>query len=288
MNTATPRILLIAALLLAAPLAAQTPDRIIIPHGLHLENDVECAVCHAGVETSTGVFESHRPGMDVCADCHDTDDDCAQCHTDVDTAGEWTPPVRGAQRFAHAPHVAAGLDCAACHGDLAAAPPAIPGKTRCRECHETADDFADCRLCHAADEPLTPRDHRVAWIPRHGLAARVDQNRCNECHGPAGCLDCHAGDDVRPRTHDLGFAYSHGPAARGHEAECATCHQEPERCVGCHRAEHVLPRNHSRADWLRPTDGGAHATEGLFDIESCIACHDAGAAEPNCARCHGG
>jgi hypothetical protein len=284
------RATLTVLLLIAAAASAQTPDRIIIPHGLHFESDVECAVCHDGVESSTSALDGFRPDMDVCADCHDVEDDeaCAGCHTDVDTAGEWTPPTPGARRFAHAAHVEAGMDCAACHGDPAVAAPAIPGKTRCRECHETADDYADCRQCHGPDEELLPRDHGAGWTSRHGLEARADRPSCDECHGPSGCLDCHAGDNVRPRTHDLDFVWSHGLEARSHGAECATCHQDPAGCVACHRAEHVMPHNHSRAGWLVPTDGGAHAVEGLFDLESCVACHDAGAADPTCARCHGG
>lgn len=282
--------ILMLLLTIPAVATAQTPDRIIVPHDIHLENEVECAVCHEGVETSASALDVHRPDMDVCADCHDVDDDegCVACHTDVDTAGEWTPPIPAAGRFSHVAHMDAGMDCAECHGDLAAAPPAIPVKARCRECHDTADGYADCRVCHDDGEDLVPRDHLAGWDHRHGLAARFDQGRCEECHGPSACLDCHVGDDVAPRVHELGFAYSHALAARGREAECATCHQEPAACVACHRAQRVLPANHSRADWLSPTDGGAHAVEGLFDLESCVACHDAGASEPTCARCHGG
>lgn len=286
----TIRICIPLLLLMAMPSMAQTLDRIIIPHGLHLENDIDCATCHDGVESSTDAFGSYRPDMDVCADCHDVDDDktCIMCHTDLDTVGEWEPPTRAAQLFSHGAHMGSGMECADCHGDLAAAPPAIPGKDRCRECHDTADDYADCRMCHAGDEDLVPFDHRAGWENRHGLAATCDPGRCDQCHGPSACLDCHAGDNVEPRVHALGFAYSHALQARGHAFECATCHQEQDDCIACHRAERVLPQNHSRGDWLRPTDGGAHASEGLFDMESCVSCHDEGASEPTCARCHGG
>lgn len=277
-------------ILLTLPLiaAAQSPDRIIIPHDVHFENDVDCATCHDGVESSTSALEVFRPDMDTCADCHDVDDDdtCAMCHTDVDTAGEWTPGVFGASLFNHAAHVGDGMDCTACHGDPGA--PTMPVKADCRACHDTADAYTDCRLCHDGGFELTPADHGGDWEHLHGLEARLDGDRCEECHGPSACLECHAGDNVAPRVHELGFAWNHGMVARSGELECTTCHQEPADCVSCHRAERVLPLNHSRADWLSPMDGGAHAVEGLFDLESCVACHDAGASEPTCARCHEG
>jgi hypothetical protein len=274
--------------MMATAVGAQTPDRIIVPHDLHFENDVECAVCHEGVEASTDAVAAHRPDMDVCADCHDVDDDdtCSMCHSDLDTAGEWTPPVPAARLFSHAAHIDSGMDCAACHGAATAPMPMIPAKARCRDCHETADEYTGCRLCHAANEDLVPDNHRVGWDYAHGLQADLQKNRCDACHGPSTCSVCHAGDNVQPRVHDLGFAFSHALQARGHEFECASCHQDQQDCVACHRAEHVLPQNHSRADWMRTSDGGNHAIEARFDIEGCIACHDAGAADPICARCH--
>ena len=290
MNTRLHLMLSLVAVIAATPLAAETLDRIIVPHDIHLENDVECADCHDGIESSANAFETHFPDMDVCADCHDVDEDdtCASCHTDEDTAGEWVRPKFGALLFPHAAHVEAGMDCAECHGDLSAGQPVIPTKAQCRECHETADNYADCRMCHAAGKGLVPFDHLAGWDHRHGVAARFDDQSCSECHGPSTCQECHSGDNIEPMVHELGFAYSHALQARGHEFECATCHQEPEGCVACHQAEHVLPRNHQRADWLSPTNGGAHAVEGLFDIENCVACHDTGASEPACAQCHGG
>lgn len=288
MRTLPP--VLLGALLAVASAAAQPPDAIVMPHDVHFAADVECAVCHEGVAESRTPGASFRPGMDACAACHDVEDGdtCAMCHTNVDEAGDYPRRPYGAGRFVHAPHVTGDGTCVACHGDPAGAARPLPGKPDCRACHATADGYADCRLCHADGQDLVPGDHAGAWDARHGAFARADQASCALCHTRATCQECHAGDNVRPRSHTLDFAYRHAGLARGSELECAACHTEPEYCVSCHAAQRVLPDSHSRVGWVRAADGGRHAQEGAFAVESCIACHGDGPAAPACAACHGG
>jgi hypothetical protein len=286
------RYLLICLALLVVPAAvfADQPDRILFPHDLHFENEVECANCHEGAVSSATPADRLLPDMEVCADCHEIDDDenCSMCHTNLDEAGDYHRQVFGAANFAHAPHLDRDLTCGECHGDPAAARPVLPGKPDCRGCHETADDYADCRLCHGEKTELRPANHGETWISGHGLLAHEDQGLCAQCHTQTTCQECHAGDNVRPRSHRLNYAFEHALEARGNELQCATCHLEPEYCSSCHIAERVLPTNHSQSGWVLGGGGGRHATEGLFNMESCIACHSTGAAEPSCARCHGG
>lgn len=281
---------LAAILLLAFAAGAELPDRIIMPHRTHFENDVECALCHEGVEASTTAAESHRPDMEVCAACHDVEDDtaCAMCHTNVDEAGEYAVRTYGAERFAHAAHAAVGIVCAACHGDPAVADPVLPAKPDCRACHETADAYGDCRVCHDPVRELKPASHTVGWDVGHGGPARDDAMRCAGCHTQTTCQECHAGDNVRPRSHTLNFAYDHASKARGNELDCAVCHTEAEFCTSCHAQYRILPDSHSRVGWVRPGDGGRHAVDGAFEVESCIACHGDGPTAPGCAACHGG
>ena len=286
------RYLLICLALFLAPAVvfADQADRIIFPHDLHFESEVECAACHEGAAASMAATDRLLPDMDVCSDCHDTDDDenCSMCHTNVDEAGDYLEVVYGAARFPHSPHLEKGQACGECHGDPAAAHPVLPGKPDCRGCHETADDYADCRMCHEEKKDLRPASHGETWVSGHGLLAREDQGLCAQCHTQTTCRECHAGDNVRPRSHRLNYAFDHALEARGNELQCATCHQEPEYCSSCHIAERVLPWNHSQSGWVSASGGGLHATEGVFNMESCIACHSTGAAEPSCARCHGG
>ncbi len=286
------RYLLFCLALYVAPavVLADQPDRIQFPHELHFENDVECATCHEGAAASMTADDLLLPEMDVCADCHETDDDdnCGMCHTNVDEAGDYHRQVFGAALFAHAPHLDRDLTCRECHGDPAAVQPVLPGKADCRGCHETADDYADCRLCHGENKELRPASHGEIWLSGHGLLARENQALCAQCHTQTTCQECHAGDNVRPRSHRLNYAFDHALEARGNEIQCATCHQEPEYCSSCHIAERVLPSNHSQVGWVSASGGGRHATEGVFNLESCISCHSAGDEEPSCARCHGG
>lgn len=274
---ATTRILILALALPAAAVPASGGT--VFPHDTHLQEGLDCATCHEAVIASTSPLAAPWPDRDLCLDCHDEDD------VFLDAVLSAPSPTRPGRNFSHAAH--ADLDCATCHGDVAAAAPHFPRKDICRSCHATADDYADCRFCHAEGESLLPADHGTDWSHFHGVHARMDQDRCYLCHTETSCQDCHAGDNVRPRSHGLDFSYGHSIQARAHEADCMTCHLETRFCNDCHAAERVLPRSHSRVDWVLPS-GGRHAEDGLFDLESCIACHDAGAEAPDCARCHGG
>jgi len=269
----------------ALPLLAQTPDVIIMPHDTHFEADVACADCHSDIAGSTDALSRRLPDMDVCADCHDVDDEeqCADCHTNVEEAGDYRFRAYGAALFGHRAHTERGIDCATCHDNPAAGHPVMPGKAECRACHETSDDYAGCAMCHAPDFELRPVDHDPDWIHHHGLHSRLDRDACMRCHTRSTCQECHAGDNVRPRSHDLDFAFGHALEARDHTSDCFACHADPGYCNDCHASERIMPLNHSRTDWLSLGDGGRHAEEGAFDLESCVACHDAGDAEPSCA-----
>ncbi|MFH1278100.1 MAG: hypothetical protein ABIK65_06955 [Candidatus Eisenbacteria bacterium] len=258
------------------------------PHDVHEENAVECEVCHEGAYSSMAGTDNLLPGMDVCAGCHDVEDTaaCGQCH--VDQAAPATTPrhTMVAGFFPHRTHVEKGMACAACHGDPAK-DPAIPEKLMCRGCHETAAGYEDCGVCHDPSESLLPLTHQGEWLWYHGADAGVEQETCFGCHTQAGCQECHNGDNVRPRTHGLDYAFRHALDARGNEFDCASCHEERAFCVSCHAAERVMPGNHSRADWVHGREGGEHAVEGRFDLESCTACHADGGGSPVCADCHG-
>lgn len=283
------RLLILSLALLATAALADEPDTIIFSHGLHGGAEIECSTCHEGLVESVEPGDTFYPDMDVCGDCHDVDDDenCEMCHTNLDNAGEYQRRAQGSAIFVHGPHLKRKPGCTVCHGQPDLEKPAFPGKPECRKCHETAENYSDCSLCHVPEFNLKPPSHEPTWINFHGSHARDNQAACALCHTETTCQECHAGDNVRPRSHDLNYAYNHSLDARGNSLECATCHQDPEYCSGCHAAEHILPSDHSQAGWLNPSGGGRHATEGLFDMESCIACHSAGPNEPTCAQCHG-
>ncbi len=281
-------LILIATLMISVGAAAQ--DEIIFPHDIHIEQEIACTDCHAGIEAATAVGERFMPAMDFCSDCHEVDDDeqCVMCHTSPDDAGDYPERIFGAQFFSHAAHGGADIECATCHGILAESEPRIPGKPDCRACHATAEFFTDCGLCHADPARPIPSSHHNNWLTQHALPARTAPGACFQCHTESGCEECHGGDNLRPRSHGLNFEFAHSIVALGNEMECAACHQDPQYCSSCHIAERVIPRSHSRADWMNGSDGGRHAMDASFEMEQCIACHDLGNQAPTCARCHGG
>jgi hypothetical protein len=279
-----------AGLLLLAWVGAAHADaaRTLKPlHPVHATNGIECEVCHEAATTSTTGRDALRPQEETCAQCHDVKDtaQCGTCHVGPAAPTGYPPRVVVAQNFPHATHVNQGMNCASCHGATATSEPVLPDKATCRDCHATASQQTDCRICHAPEENLVPASHGPQFLELHALQASWNQGRCSVCHTETDCQECHNGDNVRPRSHPVNYFFDHALDARSKEISCSTCHRS-DFCSDCHAAQRVLPTNHSQSTWLLP-DGGRHADEGRFDIESCAACHTAGTSAPTCARCHG-
>jgi hypothetical protein len=270
----------------AAPEGAGGVDRILPAHPLHAQNGVPCEACHALAPGSRAGSDNLLPAMETCGDCHDISDAqaCGQCHTQPAHPGAAPRVTAIAQKFPHAAHLGEMLTCTTCHGPVEAEPH-LPEKALCRTCHETASGQSDCGICHAEGEPWRPASHAPGWASFHATAGRVNGAACADCHTQSDCQECHAGDNVRLRVHPLNYVYSHALEARGQELSCSACHEDVQFCQACHAAEQVLPESHSRADWVSRRGGGRHAEEAEFDLESCAACHDAGA--PVCVQCHG-
>jgi hypothetical protein len=283
----------IAAATLAAAggslLRAEKLDSIKPMHATHAEMDLDCATCHGGVAESSSYAEIVRPDHDICADCHEVDDleNCGYCHTNPDEPAARPPLEPMAELFGHAVHTERNIDCAVCHGERGTEPH-LPAKATCRSCHPTAAGLSDCAVCHGPGETRRPISHQPQWLSLHGAAAHADEQSCANCHTPMDCEDCHAGDNVRPRSHTLNYVFEHAVDARANALDCATCHVDQTFCSDCHVAENVLPENHSRVDWvLDMPGGGRHADAARFELETCVACHDAGTSAPVCAECHG-
>jgi hypothetical protein len=274
--------------LAGAPAWGKKADRIRAAHAVHAENDVACEKCHPAA-TSTAGTDNLLPPMETCAECHDVTDEttCGQCHANPQAPAAAPRVTTLAQKFSHAKHLGPSADCGVCHGPGGKYEPALPEKSICRRCHETAPGLADCGVCHATDETRRPATHTMQWLSLHASEARVDEGRCMVCHTQTDCQECHAGDNVRPRVHPLNYEYNHALEARSSELTCSACHEDPQFCQACHLENYVMPENHSRADWTAGSLGGRHAEEAEFDLESCVACHDGGQAAPVCARCHG-
>jgi hypothetical protein len=163
-------LLLVGALIVAAMAwgihQTQTPPQqpIQFPHYLHINLGVQCLYCHPGA------LRGPSPGLP-------TSSKCWACHQQITIRnGEidklisfvqgnkpipWVPVaiVPDFVYFSHRPHIAAGLNCENCHGELSQMTVAIPQKMNmgwCLNCHRTRfkndpvmlTKLTDCVTCH--------------------------------------------------------------------------------------------------------------------------------------------
>lgn len=220
-------------------------------------------------------------------------------------------------RFAHAPHLARGISCTACHANRAAPGEiAMPPEQQCRNCHTRPAEQA-CSYCHTV--PSAPgryvRGDRELHFSHARHAPRAEGN-CMTCHGVgadthtvatfeprvpnmAGCTQgCHADDlralrcsrchtslrrysmeEVSVVHHGPGFARHHGAEARSMGGTCAQCH-EPTFCNRCHSALPGLP--------VADLDG-MEVTRDFVHRGDFFARHpeEARFQTNTCTRCHG-
>jgi hypothetical protein len=146
----------------------QSPEQPIqFTHQIHVNLGVQCLYCHPGA--STGPVAG-LPTLTKCWGCHqniaktDTSPRLAVLKDYVlnnrDIA--WIPVahVPDFVHFRHRPHIAAGLNCERCHGDMSqveiAENPQVMNMGWCLDCHrERAGDdvekltkLTDCGTCH--------------------------------------------------------------------------------------------------------------------------------------------
>jgi hypothetical protein len=140
------------------------------PHNLHVRLGVQCLYCHPGA------LRGPSPGLP-------TQTKCWGCHQQIAKTFDpnfpelseklvgyiernepipWVPvsQVPDFVHFTHRPHIAAGLNCENCHGDMTqveiAENPQVMNMGWCLNCHKSraADDpekltkLTDCGTCH--------------------------------------------------------------------------------------------------------------------------------------------
>ena len=132
------------------------------PHNFHVGVGAQCLYCHPGAASGP---VAGLPSSGKCWGCHQQ---IAKKSPElVKLAGfierkepiPWVPVAIQPDfvRFNHQPHVAAGVDCKTCHGDLSKMTTAEPQRGQnmgwCLDCHQTMrpQDFnrlGDCATCH--------------------------------------------------------------------------------------------------------------------------------------------
>ncbi len=128
-------------------------------HRVHLAQEMVCTDCHEAVERGP---RAGLPGLDLCMTCHSaiaTDKPAIQAMAERHGKGldvEWQRvydyPREAHVRFAHAPHIAAKVDCATCHGDMrqqeVARRVVDMNMAFCVNCHTAKQASNDCLTCH--------------------------------------------------------------------------------------------------------------------------------------------
>jgi len=141
------------------------PQPIQFNHALHVGFGVQCLYCHPGAwrQASAGL-----PTIAKCWGCHqqipikNADQQKLADAVASGTPIEWVPVfiMRDFVYFNHRPHIAAGLNCENCHGELSRMTVAEPQKGEnmgwCLNCHrqraagdeEKLIKLTDCATCH--------------------------------------------------------------------------------------------------------------------------------------------
>lgn len=152
------KILVLAAL--AASTAAGEDQPVGFSHLAHIEKArMQCTDCHIGAKVGD---QAVIPSIRKCMQCHQY---IAKDLPEVVRLTEYWErkhevpwvrvygfPKEAAVQFRHAPHARAGVECAKCHGEVAAMTVAVPAVEhtmgKCIECHRENRASDDCLACH--------------------------------------------------------------------------------------------------------------------------------------------
>lgn len=252
-------------------------------HRVHAEQELGCTDCHLAAETGD---EPGMPGVGACRLCHTELDAEKPPERKVESlfAGkDFKTTKRGALDaeivFPHLKHVAAGLECTACHAtvptneDTLELP--VPSMDACSQCHATRNVPNACSTCHTTlRADVAPPSHDALWTKRHGNVCRASSestvDRCVMCHQPADCTTCHQTNPPVNHTNQWRRT-GHGISAQLDRESCSTCHK-PDTCTSCHST--TQPPNHRGAF-------------GSQQNQHCITCHEPLQSE-GCSACHAG
>ena len=134
------------------------------PHSMHINLGIQCLYCHPGA------LRGPSPGLPTeskCWGCHqqitvrNSEIDKLVSYVKANQPIPWVPVaiLPDFVYFSHRPHIAAGLNCENCHGEISQMTTAVPQKMNmgwCLNCHKSrfANDpvmltkLTDCVTCH--------------------------------------------------------------------------------------------------------------------------------------------
>lgn len=283
-----------------------------VNHKLHIEQGLDCSICHEPVNGSF-TFSNHE----TCGTCHEinmdapTQEMCGKCHTREDyTVEAYSKLVRDEVKWSHDPHVAKEIACDTCHGPDPDANGLPKGSLKpfCMDCHGKTDPkLNECSVCHTQmtketvpqfrGETRIQHDVPAIWAHTHGSESRVDPKYCALCHTEQNfCDDCHS--VTAPQNHTATWRRkSHGIEASYNRNNCSVCHEE-DSCLQCHR--NTTPESH-KSVWGPPVNNHCTTCHYPPTNNNCTVCHESIEHQsappsphraliypPNCRRCHPG
>jgi hypothetical protein len=263
-------------------------------HARHTSMGVQCTTCHAAVMTSDSAQDSLIPAAKTCDGCHGSDHSepsavlpgstprgaCNFCHLGYSpTDGNRVAPLdipRPNLHFTHKKHLANGIACAQCHGNVArlelATRDQLPRMAGCLGCHQSTSSAgahaakSECTTCHLRELGEGP-----GHPPQETLQSSGGRIRTVFATGtlkpPQWFHDA---------EHTPDWIMRHRQVAAADSSFCANCHTE-NYCTDCHDGR-VRPRNIHPADYI-----SMHPIEARMGTEKCTACHQ---EQSFCLTCH--
>ena len=246
--------------------------------GAHASTD--CWSCHGGSGVLGGVAARlpygrwlllGRSAEDPVRPAEVSSHSCVRCHAE---ALRGTLQV-GDIRMRHADPIAAGYECADCHGDAGHEVKTTETTSRmaeCLRCHDGKIAAAQCDTCHVTDVSRatgTPPDR----FPKVEMGK---PETCRGCHEVESCNECHGIELPHTRAFMTTGAHAR-EAGFTRRPTCEKCHETKLFCNRCHQ----FGSGHEGSSWLRAHGPEAKAAGG---DARCRACHRR--SENFCALCH--
>lgn len=132
---------------------------IAFSHARHAgEYKIDCQYCHSGARRGPNAYV---PSVQTCMGCHQLVAATKPEVVKIRSAWEAKKPIEWMRvnklaeyvYFNHSPHIAKGVKCETCHGDVATMPELKPpftvnNMTWCVDCHRENKASIDCQTCH--------------------------------------------------------------------------------------------------------------------------------------------
>jgi len=145
---------------LTAPFAKATEQPIPFSHQIHAgKYQIDCLYCHGAAAKSR---IADLPSVKKCYDCHKLQGETGFLRNKAAIATHWEQkePIAWVRvydlpdhvYFTHRQHLEAGIECAACHGDVASRD--VVRRARelkmgwCLDCHKEHKAPIECATCH--------------------------------------------------------------------------------------------------------------------------------------------